>query len=111
MIIHGWTIHGPTLVSLPVQGWVVLLVPQQRSDHEANSLDPTTVKWSSVRADGEDKWLKKAGEAASAAGGRKPMVYPVLSGRDRRARGRSSRELTYKEALEYAAGATTGGIE
>jgi hypothetical protein len=78
---------------------------------EANSLDPTTVKWSSVRADGEDKWLKKAGEAASAAGGRKPMVYPVLSGRDRRARARNSQQLAYKETLEYAAGAATGGSE
>ena len=71
---------------------------------EANSLDPTTVKWSSVRADGEDKWLKKAGEAASAAGGRKPVLYPVLSGRGQTA-------VTYKEALKYAAGAAAEDSE
>ena len=51
---------------------------------EANSLDPTTAKWSSMRADGEDKWLKKAGDIASAAGGRKLMLYSVLSGRVQR---------------------------
>ena len=56
---------------------------------EENSLDPTTMKWSSVRADGEDKWLKKAGEAASAAAGWKPMAYPVLSGRVKRQRSKA----------------------
>ena len=74
---------------------------------EANSLDPIKVQWSSVRADGEDKWLKKAGEAASAAGSRKSVMYPVLSGRVKKEKS----AVTYKEALEYAAGAATEDSE
>jgi hypothetical protein len=74
---------------------------------EANNLDPTTVKWSSVRADDEGKWMKKAGECADAAGNRKPRVYPVISGRAKRKAG----AVTYKEALEYAAGAAADGSE
>ena len=70
---------------------------------EANSLDPTTVKWSSVRADGEGKWLKKASECAGAAGDRKPRVYPVISGRARYGAG----AVKYDEVREYAAVAAT----
>jgi len=72
-----------------------------------NSLDPIKVQWSSVRADGEDKWLKKAGEAASAAGSRKSVMYPVLSGRVKKEKS----AVTYKEALEYAAGAAAEDSE
>ena len=75
---------------------------------EANNLDPTTVQWSSVRADGEDTWLKKAGEVASAAGGRKPMVYSVLSGKVQR---QKFTAVAYKEALEYAGAAAEGASD
>jgi hypothetical protein len=61
---------------------------------EANSLDATAVSWSTVRADGEGKWIKKANEMADAVS-KKPRVFPVLEPRKKKASG----GMSYKEAL------------
>ena len=60
---------------------------------EANSLDATTVSWSTVQADGGGKWIKKANEMADAVS-KKPRVFPVLE-----PRARTSGGMSYKEAL------------